>query len=34
MTDDRGLITNHRKLQLCTNKHISHLWELQFGEIN
>jgi hypothetical protein len=32
MTDNAGILPNHRNLELCVGKHIGHLWELNFGE--
>lgn len=31
MTDQQGLLANHRKLTLCQANHIGHLWEINFG---
>jgi hypothetical protein len=31
MTDQPGILDNHRQLKLCKENHIGHLWELQFG---
>lgn len=32
MTDQQALLSNHRQLKECRGKHISHLWEINFGE--
>jgi hypothetical protein len=33
MMEERGLLSNHKKLRLCSETHVEHLWELRFGEI-
>jgi hypothetical protein len=30
MSEQKGLLDKHRKTELCGEKHISHVWELQF----
>ena len=30
MSEQKGLLDRHRKLELCTEKHLSHIWELMF----
>lgn len=30
MGESKGLLPNHRRLEVCTEKHISHLWEVMF----
>lgn len=32
MSDSKGLLEKHRKLEVCKEKHISHLWEVMFVE--
>jgi hypothetical protein len=33
MTEERGLLSNHKKLDLCKNAHLCHMWEIRFGEV-
>jgi hypothetical protein len=30
MSEQKGLLDRHRKIEVCKEKHISHLWELMF----
>lgn len=32
MSDSKGLLEKHRRLEVCKEKHISHLWEVMFVE--
>jgi hypothetical protein len=32
MSEHKGLLEKHRKLEVCQEKHISHLWEIMFVE--
>ena len=30
MSEQKGLLDRHRKTEMCKDKHISHIWELNF----
>jgi hypothetical protein len=32
MGEQKGLLEKHRKLQICKEKHISHIWEVMLVE--